>query len=46
MILKRHNASIDVESKINAGTKFTIKLPVEENTNSLDGRVAENTPVK
>lgn len=28
-IIKRHNGSISIESRVNVGTKFTIELPVE-----------------
>jgi signal transduction histidine kinase len=31
LILERHNATIDVESRVREGTKFVIKLPVAKN---------------
>jgi signal transduction histidine kinase len=31
LILERHNATIDVESRVGEGTKFVIKLPVTTN---------------
>ena len=31
LILERHNGTVDVETKVNEGTKFTVKLPVDGN---------------
>lgn len=42
-ILKRHNATINAESKVNAGTKFIIKFPMERNSNSCRKRTTQNT---
>jgi signal transduction histidine kinase/CheY-like chemotaxis protein len=37
MIIERHKGTINVESRLNSGTKFTVKLPVAESSNTASG---------